>query len=103
MDLLFIKPVVLFIFNSPQEWVLVIAIGFLLFGANRLPDLAKSLGKARKEFKKGMLESENEIADGKGKESTLNLKPAISQIDDETLLEEIRRRKELTVQPKQLT
>ena len=104
IDLLFIKPVILFIFNSPQEWVLVIAVGFLLFGANRLPDLAKSLGKARKEFKKGMLEAENETEDEKNKERENNLepKPAISEIDDEALLEEIRRRQETSKEPKQL-
>ena len=39
----FIKPMIFFIFSSPQEWLIVIAAGFLLFGANRLPELAKSL------------------------------------------------------------
>jgi len=104
IDLLFIKPVILFIFNSPQEWVSVVAVGFLLFGANRLPDLAKSLGKARNEFKKGIFEAENETEDEKDRqrENNLKLKPAFSEIDDEALLEEIRRRQETSKEPKQL-
>src|SRR5215207_551876 len=104
IDLLFIKPVILFIFNSPQECVSVVAVGFLLFGANRLPDLAKSLGKARNEFKKGIFEAENETEDEKDRqrENNLKLKPAFSEIDDEALLEEIRRRRETSKEPNQL-
>lgn len=95
IELLFTKPLMLFIFSSPQEWILVVAALFLLFGANRLPELAKSLGQTRKAFKQGMLEAEEEEA--KAKEKTpvpTDLKPAIAEIDDEALLEEIRRRRE---------
>jgi len=104
IDLLFIKPVILFIFNSPQEWILVAAVGFLLFGANRLPDLAKSLGKARKEFKKGMFEAEMESEAEKFNEKTTDprISPAPLEIDDETLLAEIRRRQEIAEKSKQL-
>jgi len=45
---------------GPTELLIVLAIVFLLFGATRLPKLAKSLGEASKEFKKGVAESENE-------------------------------------------
>lgn len=107
IELLFIKPVLVFIFNSPQEWILVIAVGFLLFGANRLPDLAKSLGKARNEFKKGMIEAEKEFHAGEAEEAAKkdvdpDIKPVITEIDDQALLEEIRRRQELANPPKQL-
>jgi len=45
---------------GPTELVIILLIVFLLFGATRLPKLAKSLGEASKEFKKGVAESENE-------------------------------------------
>jgi sec-independent protein translocase protein TatA len=45
---------------GPTELLIVLVIVFLLFGATRLPKLAKSLGEASKEFKKGVAESENE-------------------------------------------
>ena len=35
------------------EVVVVIAVIFFLFGATRLPKLARSIGSARKEFQKG--------------------------------------------------
>ena len=38
------------------EVVVVVAVIFLLFGATRLPKLARSIGSARKEFQKGFEE-----------------------------------------------
>jgi sec-independent protein translocase protein TatA len=38
------------------EWVLVFLAVLLLFGAKRLPEIARSLGKASKEFKKARRE-----------------------------------------------
>ena len=34
------------------EWLIIFLIILLLFGAKRLPDIARSLGKATNEFKK---------------------------------------------------
>jgi sec-independent protein translocase protein TatA len=41
-----------------NEWVIVgiVALIVFLFGARKLPDLARSLGKSSSEFKKGMSE-----------------------------------------------
>jgi sec-independent protein translocase protein TatA len=41
-----------------NEWVIVgiVALIVFLFGARKLPDLARSLGKSSSEFKKGMAE-----------------------------------------------
>jgi sec-independent protein translocase protein TatA len=39
-----------------QELVIILVIVLVLFGANRLPDLARSLGSSMKEFKKGINE-----------------------------------------------
>lgn len=36
------------------EVLIILGIILLLFGAKRLPDLARSLGKSLKEFKKGV-------------------------------------------------
>ena len=48
---------------SGWEIVLVVAVLFLLFGASRLPQLAKSLGQSRRAFKEGLAEVENELTD----------------------------------------
>jgi len=39
-----------------QELLLILVIVLILFGAQRLPDLARSLGSSVKEFKKGVAE-----------------------------------------------
>jgi sec-independent protein translocase protein TatA len=45
-----------------SEWLIVIVIAVvLIFGANKIPDLAKSLGRASGEFQKGKVESELEV------------------------------------------
>lgn len=45
---------------GPQELLLVVAVIFLLFGATRLPQLAKSLGQSKRAFKEGLEEAEKE-------------------------------------------
>jgi sec-independent protein translocase protein TatA len=39
-----------------QELLIILVIVLILFGANRLPELARSLGSSVKEFKKGVNE-----------------------------------------------
>jgi sec-independent protein translocase protein TatA len=39
-----------------QELLIILLIVLILFGAQRLPDLARSLGSSVKEFKKGVNE-----------------------------------------------
>jgi sec-independent protein translocase protein TatA len=39
---------------GPWEILLIVAIILLLFGASRIPELARSLGKGVNEFKKGI-------------------------------------------------
>ena len=50
----------LFMNFGTTEIILVVAVLFLLFGASRLPQLAKSIGQSRKAFKEGMREAEEE-------------------------------------------
>lgn len=53
----------LFTFGMPgfQEWVLILVIVLVLFGAKRLPELARSLGQSMNEFRKAKDEFEREI------------------------------------------
>lgn len=43
---------------GPQELLIILLIVLLLFGAKKLPELARSLGKSAAEFKKGVKELE---------------------------------------------
>jgi len=43
-----------------QELLVIFLIILLLFGANKLPELARSLGQAKREFKRGIEEGEEE-------------------------------------------
>ena len=45
---------------GPGEMVLILLVVLLLFGASRLPKLARSMGQASKEFKTGMKEGYKE-------------------------------------------
>ncbi|MCB9026946.1 MAG: twin-arginine translocase TatA/TatE family subunit [Bdellovibrionaceae bacterium] len=50
---------------SPSIWqiLIVLLIVVVLFGANRLPNLGKSLGQAIRGFKKGISEDEIDITE----------------------------------------
>lgn len=79
------------------EIILIVAVLFLLFGASRLPQLAKSLGQTRKAFKEGMREAEEEELAEAEKRRQIASNPAAPQIaamSDEELLAEMRRRAE---------
>ena len=41
-----------------MEWVIILAIIVLLFGGNRIPQLAKGVGESIRNFKQGMSEAE---------------------------------------------
>ena len=43
-----------------QELLIILVIVLILFGANRLPELARSLGSSVKEFKKGVTEAQKD-------------------------------------------
>ena len=76
------------------EWIVIGGVVFLLFGASRLPQLAKSLGQTRKAFKEGMREAEEEELAEKLEEKNAPrvARAQLSALSDDELLEEARRR-----------
>jgi sec-independent protein translocase protein TatA len=49
------------------EWYIVIGVVVLLFGGSQLPKLARSVGQAQKEFKKGLSEGAKDDEPGDAK------------------------------------
>jgi len=49
---------------SPKgpEWIIILVVVLLIFGARKLPELARSLGASAKEFRKGIQEGSDEAA-----------------------------------------
>jgi sec-independent protein translocase protein TatA len=62
-------------FVQGYEWVwIILIVAVLIFGAKKIPELAKTLGKAKGEFEKGKIEGEKELKDFKEKGSDVNSK-----------------------------
>ena len=76
------------------EIIGIVVILFLLFGATRLPQLAKSLGQSRRAFKEGMREAEEEELAENSQLSANASAPQVSAMSDEALADELRRRSE---------
>jgi sec-independent protein translocase protein TatA len=55
--------------GGPELIILVVIIGVLIFGAAKIPQLAKTFGKAKSEYKKGEIEGDNELKDFKEKKN----------------------------------
>ncbi len=79
-------------FDSPVQIAMIIGVIVLLFGGSKLPQLAKSIGQSRRAFKEGMLEAEADESAESNKLASNAAAPQISQISDESLMEEMRRR-----------
>src|ERR1044072_6092652 len=90
----------LFIFDVATQIIMVIGVVVLLFGAGRLPQLAKSLGQSKKAFKEGMREAEEEDWVDKPKDhgaekpmiTAAPFTKPISEMTDEELEAEMARR-----------
>jgi sec-independent protein translocase protein TatA len=46
-------------FDDPIVWILIIAVVVFLFGANKIPQFAKAIGQARREFDSASKELKN--------------------------------------------
>jgi sec-independent protein translocase protein TatA len=54
--------------GMPEILIIVLVVVVLLFGAKKLPELARSIGRAKGEFDRGKMEIEREIRDEKAKD-----------------------------------
>ncbi len=53
-------------FIAGQEWIFIIIVAAIfIFGAKKIPELAKTFGKAKGEYEKGKIEGEKELRDFK--------------------------------------
>ena len=61
----------LIMFVGGYEWVwIIVIVGVLLFGAKKIPELARTLGKSKGEFEKGKIEGDKELKDLKEKKKS---------------------------------
>ncbi len=49
------------LFNSPQQWLILIIVCLVIFGAKRLPEIARGIGRSLGEFKKARNDFEQEL------------------------------------------
>jgi sec-independent protein translocase protein TatA len=59
-----------------QEWLIIAVVVLVLFGGSQLPKLARSLGEAQKEFKKGVDGSTKDESSTKSETTTPSDQPA---------------------------
>ncbi|EAI1971108.1 twin-arginine translocase TatA/TatE family subunit [Campylobacter jejuni] len=71
--------------SSPSHWLIILLIVVLLFGAKKIPELAKGLGKGIKTFKDEM-NNDDEVANNTQKieenKNTTNNTNADASIDE---------------------
>jgi sec-independent protein translocase protein TatA len=81
-----------------QELLIILAIVVVLFGASRLPQLAKALGQSKRAFREGQDEAEEEARLEKARQekarqaNVVSQQPLLADVNDEQLFEEARRR-----------
>ena len=52
------------LFPMGTEWIwIIVIVGVLFFGAKKIPELARTLGKSKGEFEKGKMEGDKELKD----------------------------------------
>jgi sec-independent protein translocase protein TatA len=49
--------------------IVAVIIGLIVFGAKKIPELARTFGKAKGEFEKGKIEADKELKDFKDKQA----------------------------------
>ncbi|MFQ5887653.1 MAG: twin-arginine translocase TatA/TatE family subunit [Candidatus Hydrothermarchaeales archaeon] len=65
----------LMILGQP-ELLIILFIILILFGSSKLPELARSMGKAKSEYKKGATEGEEEIKEMEAQTQATEQAPA---------------------------
>jgi len=52
-------------FDSYADWAIIIVVAVIIFGGTKkIPEMARNLGKATGEFKRGQMEMESELKNG---------------------------------------
>ena len=57
---------------GPPEWIIIGIVLLLIFGSSKIPQIARNLGKAQSELKKG-------LAEGRGEDPDAAPAPAVTQ------------------------
>jgi len=68
----------LFLFISGSEIFIILLVVLLLFGANKIPEIARGLGKGYHEFKKATQDIKNEF-----NEQTSDIKKEVNSIKED--------------------
>jgi len=58
------QTILAFGFPGGWEWILIVLVVLIFFGAKRIPELARGLGKGIREFKDATKEIKDNIEDG---------------------------------------
>ncbi len=57
----------IYLFVAGAEWIwILIILGIILFGAKKIPELARSMGRATAEYERARIEAEKELREYKG-------------------------------------
>ncbi len=58
-------------FVAGAEWIwIIVIVAVLLFGAKKIPELAKTFGRAKGEYEKGRIEGDKELEEFKEKKKS---------------------------------
>ena len=71
-----------------QELLIILAIVVVLFGASRLPQLAKALGQSKRAFKEGQEEADEEARLEASKRRERLRTAEVDRLDDDKLASE---------------
>jgi sec-independent protein translocase protein TatA len=52
--------IAMFAMNGPWEWIIILVVVLIFFGAGKLPNVLGQMGKGVKAFKNGMKDGEEE-------------------------------------------
>lgn len=72
-------------FPGGPEVLIIVAIGVVVFGAKRLPEVARSFGKSFVEFKRGFRDVEETVDEAKSmaKSASDDIKSAVQKEEEE--------------------
>jgi sec-independent protein translocase protein TatA len=73
MQMLGLTSLIMGIVNGAEIIIIVVVIAALFFGVKKIPELARSFGKASTEFEKARIEARREIRQLKQNDTTTNI------------------------------